>query len=82
MGEIGCEDRELIHSAIQCLPDKHQKAIIGRFWKHLTIEEISWDLKVSWEEANTLINESVSLIKEFILKKDKNFKKEKSNYGK
>ena len=39
MGEIGCEDRELIHSAIQCLPDKHQKAIIGRFWKHLTIEE-------------------------------------------
>ena len=45
--------------ALVALPPYHQKAIYLRFWENFSIGEIASSLKLTWEQTDKLIEESL-----------------------
>ena len=57
----------IIRSLLRKLPKQQKKAIILRFWEDQSIDEIAGTLKISWDDANELIENGLLLLKkEFI----------------
>lgn len=54
--------------ALSELPPRGQRAINLRFWENYTIEEISSELRISWDEADQLIERSLKNLRERLSK--------------
>lgn len=52
--------------ALQGLSPQSQRAIYLRFWENSTIEEISDELRLTWDEADFLIEESIFNLREHL----------------
>lgn len=46
-------------AALKGLPPQAQRAVFLRFWENFSIEEIADELRVSWDHADFLIDESI-----------------------
>ena len=58
----------IIRSLLRQLPEKQKKAIILRFWEDQSIDEIARTLKISWDDADELIEKGLLILKkEFIV---------------
>lgn len=65
MNKVNQQLREdLIRSELRKLPEDMKTAIILRFWQNETIEEISQQIKKSWDETNDLIIKGLEIIKQ------------------
>lgn len=47
-----------IRTAMRCLCDVEFKAVFLRYWGPMTIEEIARHLRISWDDADALIERS------------------------
>lgn len=54
--------------ALTELSPQGQRAINLRFWENYTIEEISDDLRMTWDEADELIEQSLKQLRIRLLK--------------
>ena len=52
--------------ALSILPPQAQRAIYLRFWENYTIEEISKHMRISWDQANRLIETSLRQLKSYL----------------
>lgn len=53
-------------NALLTLPPQGQRAINLRFWENYTIEEISEHLRISWDEADQLIEQSLKQLRSYL----------------
>jgi DNA-directed RNA polymerase specialized sigma24 family protein len=53
--------------ALTELSPQGQRAINLRFWENYTIEEISEDLRMSWDDADELIEQSLKQLRMLLL---------------
>ena len=59
---------ERVREAVETLPVINQQMIFMRFWNCLTIDEIAKRKKVTWAEADRLIDESMLKLKRLLLR--------------
>ena len=59
---------ERVREAVETLPLINQQMIFMRFWNCLTIDEIAKRKKVTWAEADRLIDESMLKLKRLLLR--------------
>lgn len=63
---------QILMSGLSNLNDVERKVIFLRYWSPCSIQEISGELKISWESADEIINRSIEkLRKHFYLMDDK-----------
>ena len=55
--------RSLLLQALSELSPEAQRALFLRFWENCLIEEISEDLKITWDAADRLIETSLKQLK-------------------
>lgn len=60
-------DSSLLQALTELSP-QGQRAINLRFWENYTIEEISEELRMSWDEADELIEQSLKQLRSRLLK--------------
>ena len=58
---------EKVREALETLPDKNKSVLYMRFWGELRIEEIAKVKKMTWGEANRLIDESLLQFKKVLV---------------
>ena len=63
-----CEsDKELLRLAMEMIQGDQADALILRYWKNYEISEIAQQMKISWGDANRLINTAQREIKKILL---------------
>ena len=67
IGNVPRIDDRRVRMAINRLPYKNQEVIYMRFWDLLTIEEIAQSMRISWINANRLIDTSLAMLKKLLL---------------
>lgn len=71
------ENKELVRIAVKSMEGKMKTALILRFWESLTIEEIAKELRISWIEADQLIEKGIEEIRNNFFKEY--FEKQRGN---
>ena len=61
-------DKELLRKAMEMIGDNQATALILRYWKNYYIEEVAQEMKLSWAQANKLIEQAQDEIKKILLK--------------
>ena len=61
----------ILNESIKQLSLKQKQAVSLRFWKEKTIEEIAVIMRISWAEANQLIDASLANLKKLCLNNSK-----------
>ena len=57
----------ILNKLIKKLPLRHKTVIRLRFWDNQTIEEIAKAMRLTWNEANQLIEEAKILLRNMCL---------------
>lgn len=53
-------------AALKGLPPQAQRAVYLRFWENSMIEEIADELRLTWDEADFLLDESIFCLREHL----------------
>lgn len=65
-------DYEVLHEAMDKLATKEQDAIYCRYWREMSIMEISEKLGISWDDTDHLLTQSLQKLKA-LMSNDKRF---------
>lgn len=66
MNDFNHISKHELHKAVASLEDHKTEAIILRYWSNMTIEEISKIMRISWAQANQLIEAALLELKKIL----------------
>ena len=61
------EDKFVVLAAVQRLDQKSRLVIFLRFWDDYSIEEIAYELRLTWDDAQKLLNNSLLQLRRMII---------------
>jgi len=67
MIDFGSDDVRVLQAILIKLSKKENYAVVQRFWADQTIESISKDLRMSWDDTNQLLEEAIKKLKEYFI---------------
>ena len=59
---------EKVREALDSLPEINQSVLLMRFWDYRTIDQIAKRKRMTWAQANRLIDESLIKLKRVLVK--------------
>lgn len=60
-------DIEVVRSGLEFLSLFERRILISRFWENKTIEEISNEMELTWDEIDHLLTDTIAKMRAFCL---------------
>ncbi|MCT4642779.1 MAG: sigma-70 region 4 domain-containing protein [Bacteriovoracaceae bacterium] len=61
------EDKRMLLLALARIETRRRKSIVLRFWHNYSIAEIAKELKVSWDRADHLVEDTILMLRRILI---------------